>query len=282
MRFHAHLLVARSALDGGTTALARRHIALADAEHLRDPGVVGHYGRAIASARARLAREERDAEGLRRALDDVPPAPATDPARAAARAGLESAALALVGDVPAASACARTCLDLLERAAGGHPLAPNLRFLEADAIARLALDLGLAPDVADAALRVAADAAFERLVELEAAARDLPALGTPTDDDHQALGEYRTRFVRRHRATLTRLRDRVEASARAGTLASWAQAGTDGLTTICAWCLSVRDVDGAWLPLGHLLPPTPALPVTHGICARCRIEESTPGRMDEG
>lgn len=274
-RFHAHLLVARAALDVGEFELARRHIGLAEDESRRDPGVVGHTRHAIASARARLAREERDAEGLVRALEQTPTTRASDLPRLAARAGLEAAARALCGDVAGASALATRALSILSREPGRRTVSPATRLAEADAIARLALEVGMHPEVADEALRIAADAAFERLLELEAAAKDLPAFGTPTDDDYRALGDYRARFVRRHRVALTRLRDRIDASARAGALSSWAHAGEEGLTTICAWCLSVRDADGAWLPLGHLLPTTPALPVTHGICPRCRIEETT-------
>lgn len=150
-------------------------------------------------------------------------------------------------------------------------LGTGRRLRSAEHLAQLMEGPGGDGDVSLLAYREAADAAFDRLYELESCLADLPALVEPEPEDREALTSYRVRFVRRHRVVLDHLRERMAVARVEGRLPAWATAAAGNMTAVCAWCRSVRTAEGRWLPLGHFVPSTgPHLTVTHGICEDCR------------
>jgi len=266
-RVHAHLLLARAAiddddLDGATAALAD-----AEADAARDVGVPG-FGPAIRrSIRLRLAVARRDADAIERALAELD-------AAAASRASNDVAALtarvtlaALRGRDEEAASRGRQALAALEDGSA----APATRVARAVALGRATRDSPALAGLAADAWHMAADAALARLRELDESVRDLRGLGPLRDDDLAAMSAHRARFVASHQQVLGPLRDRLADVARRGTLPRWATPRGDDLLLVCAWCLSVRDVDGAWLPLGHLVHGATSLPMTHGACPSCLV-----------
>lgn len=266
-RFHAYLLVARAAVDAGRLEVARAHLALAEAEHRDEDGRDGHQPAAVATTRVRLARAEGDTATMAASIDEVAPQRPGVGNRSVAHLELVVALHALRGERAEAE---RRAAELLGALGDRQGVGPAQRLLAAEALGRLVGDRDLDPAIGTEAFRVAADAAFERLHELERATDGLVSLAQPTDDDRAALAEHRARALARHRAFAAQLRTRIEAAAAAGTLPQSVAASTGGLTTVCAWCLRVRDRGGRWWPVGHLLAPSDALPVTHGVCPDCR------------
>jgi len=112
--------------------------------------------------------------------------------------------------------------------------------------------------------------------------REVGALGPLAADDLDALAAHRARFVASHHEVLEPLRHRLEAAARHGTLPPWATPPRGDLLLVCAWCLSVRDRDGTWLPVGHLVYGAQSLPMTHGACPRCLEDLAASVRRDVG
>lgn len=271
LRMFAYMMAHEAALLRGDLPAAREQLDAAWAEHGRDPKTVGYPEAVLDEHEARLSLRLRD-----------PARAATYIERNLARMGAHPSlglawevhavehALA-VGQPARALEHAGRALARLSDARQRAELGSGRRLEQAQRLADL---LGAAPggDAAAAqAWREAADAAYDRLRELARAPLDLPEVATPTQEDHETLARFRGRFLRRHTLLLERLRDLlVEARAR-GELPAWATAALGGFTAMCAWCRSVRDPHGVWLPLGHLIANSgPHLIVTHGICETCR------------
>lgn len=269
-RAHAHLLRARLATDVGDLDAAEAAVAVAGAALARAASVPGHGPAILRSAQHRLAAARRDAKALG-ALVAERGAAATPPTLLATLAVLED-------DLARARVHATAALSGLARP--GQPPSSRLR-----AAAELARALDPAPTLAEVAAeawRHAADAALDRLHELDHSVRDLGPVGPPTEDDLDALAGHRARFVAAHGALLGPLRARVAEAARAGAVPAWATPPAGDLLLVCAWCLSVRDPSGAWLPLGHLVHGASSLPTTHGACPRCLATLLPAARLGGG
>ncbi|MFO0932070.1 MAG: hypothetical protein U1E39_05110 [Planctomycetota bacterium] len=273
-RAHAHLLLARTAVDDDDLETAAAAVADARAIARRDVGTPGFGPEILRSATLRLAVARRDVETLERCLAETPRPSSDDHAWLVGHVALAAAR----GDVATATSSARRALEAL----GTARLAPSTRLARAVAVARALGDDDRAADVATEAWHLAADAALARLVELDRSVREVGALGPLGADDLDALAAHRARFVASHREVLEPLRHRLEAATRHGTLPAWATPAPGDLLLVCAWCLSVRDRDGAWLPVGHLVYGAQSVPMTHGACPRCLEELAASVRRDVG
>ncbi|MBL9085814.1 MAG: hypothetical protein JNM10_01610 [Planctomycetia bacterium] len=273
-RAHAHLLLSRAAVDDGDLETAATALADAEAILRRDLGTPGFGPAIVRSTALRLAVARRDVPALERCLAEQPAPRGDDQGWLVGLVALATAR----GDADAAIAHARRALDAL----GGARLAPSTRLARAVAVARAVGDGERTADLATEAWHLAADAALARLNELDRSVREVGALGPLAADDLDALAAHRARFVASHREVLEPLRLRLEAATRHGTLPPWATPPRGDLLLVCAWCLSVRDRDGTWLPVGHLVYGAQSLPMTHGACPRCLDELAASVRRDVG
>jgi hypothetical protein len=220
----------------------------------------------------RLAVARRDVAALERCLAEHRGRRRTITGARRARGARRRAGRHRRGDVQA-----RRALETLAAAR----LAPSTRLSRAVAVARALADDDRTADVAAEAWHLATDAAA-RLVELDRSVREVGALGPLGADDLDALAALRARFVASHREVLEPLRHRLEAATRHGTLPAWATPAPGDLLLVCAWCLSVRDRDGTWLPVGHLVYGAQSVPMTHGACPRCLEDLSASVRRELG
>ncbi len=273
-RAHAHLLVARTAIDDDDLDTAAAAVAAAEAILRRDVGTPGFGPEIVRSTVLRLAVARRDVAALERCLAEAPRPSPDDHGWLVGHVALAAAR----GAVAEATSRARRALETL----AAVRLAPSTRLSRAVAVARALADDDRTADVAAEAWHLAADAALARLVELDRSVREVGALGPLGADDLDALAAHRARFVASHREVLEPLRHRLEAATRHGTLPAWATPAPGDLLLVCAWCLSVRDRDGTWLPVGNLVYGAQSVPMTHGACPRCLEDLSASVRRELG
>lgn len=273
-RAHAHLLLSKTAVDDDDLDTAGAALAAADALLKDDVGTPGFGPAILRAARLRLAVARRDIASLEGCL----PAPTAGPRKDHGVLVALVAWSAARGDAAEVAARAGEALDALRTA----DLAPSTRLARAVAVARAVGDGEPTADVATEAWHLAADAALARLHELDRSVREVGALGPLAADDLDALAAHRARFVASHHEVLEPLRQRLEAATRHGTLPPWATPPRGDLLLVCAWCLSVRDRDGTWLPVGHLVYGAQSLPMTHGACPRCLEDLAASVRRDVG
>ena len=126
----------------------------------------------------------------------------------------------------------------------------------------------------DAALRVydiAATAVVRRITQLDACMRALPDLRA--DAAYEAeLARYRRLFRQGQRQLMDRVGALMRAQADGDARRLLDRATKRGLLAICAWCESIRDADGGWMPFGHFLPRDGTYEITATICESCRAE----------
>ena len=201
------------ALRGGDPAAARRHLEAAREEAARDPGTAGHSasGEAILASRIALAE------------DDVEAAAAIVRTRKRPRVGGPTMDLAwaiAAVDVAArrgrraeAESHAHAAFSILDGEGRAGRIGTGTRLRLAEDLATALSREGVEGELAARAWRAAADAALDRLFELDRCARELPELSAALPDDRAALAEYRERFVRGHQRVLSSLREILADSA---------------------------------------------------------------------
>lgn len=117
-------------------------------------------------------------------------------------------------------------------------------------------------------------AVLRRIAEIERATTAWPELASPTPAERDLLAASRQRFRHDQAAFLDAVgRFFVAHPAEAAASFGSFRDGRD-VVRVCAWCRQVARADGTWVPVGHYLPPTGPLHVTHGICAACRAREA--------
>jgi hypothetical protein len=283
LRRQAYVNAHEAALLRDEVAVAREQLSAAEREHAQDLPTAGRHDTALDYHLARLALREGRPEAatpylerhleryLERHLEGRVAARPAHPTL-----GVLWGLLGVEHDLATgaqARAMARAAW-LLERLADPGlraQIGTGRRVMLAHRLGTLLEGVAGAEPAAGLAWREATDAAYDRLHELSRAERDLPELAAPTAEDHETLARYRSRFLGRHRRLLDRLRDLLASDRARGSLPAWVHASPGGFTAVCAWCRSVRDPAGRWLPLGHFVATSgPHLTVTHGICERCR------------
>ena len=271
LRRQAHTIAHEAAMLRADLAAARDHLAAALLEQSRDLKTAGHTDKTLPYYEARLALRLGDLERAALFVEHHREQSQGHPTvwliwkllavELALRKGHKAQACELV---------AQTLERMAEPAMRAH-LGTGRRLRNAERLGELLEDLDGEARLAGLAYREAADAAYDRLRELERALSELPELAEITAEDRETLARYRARFAGRHRVVLEHLRDILVAARARGELPAWATAAPGGMTAVCAWCRSVRGADGRWLPLGHFLTTSgPHLTVTHGICEACR------------
>jgi hypothetical protein len=279
LRRQAHLTAHEAALLRGDVPSARAHLEAALAEHARDLRTAGHLENMLALTEAEFALRVGNL-GRAQALLSLPGAAARRLPGAWVLWGvLEIELLLLTERYSEAHGLAREILARVESAEERRRLGAGRRLKAAESLGRLLSGPGGDAEIATRAYRCAADAAFERLTELERCVDDLPGLSDALPDDRAALSEYRRRFASRHRLVLEHLHDLLVTAADEGRLPAWATAAPGGMTAVCAWCRCVRGIDGRWLPLGHFVNTGVAFSVTHGICDRCVVGLQADARV---
>ena len=124
-------------------------------------------------------------------------------------------------------------------------------------------------------------AIFQRIRQLDTCLERIPQLGLHDRADAD-LVRYRKEFVRQQRALV----QRVGAMFRTGdatTLRGLLHVSTDTeYIPICSWCECLRDAEGRWVGLGHLVPREEPFTITHGICPACEdaLTAVQPGARD--
>jgi hypothetical protein len=269
LKRHAQLLSHDAALLRGDLPSARHHLEAARAWHARDLKTAGHSRNPLALPEAAFVLRTGDLARLDAVLAAGETADRLQPGTWAAWDVLELELLLRTKRTAAAHALALACLERLEEPRERLRLGTGARLRAAEAVGALLSGPGGDIDLAGRAFRDAADAAFDRLAELERCVDDLPELSDALPDDREALSEYRRRFLRHHQVMLQHLQDLLVNAAAQGLLPGWVSAAPGGMTAVCAWCRCVRGIDGRWLPLGHFIHAGALMNVTHGICDRC-------------
>lgn len=135
---------------------------------------------------------------------------------------------------------------------------------------RLAAALGgplAAIEEARQAYDLVATAIVQRMQEIDRSLAALPELLLPERTYEDDLVAYRKAFAAAHEDVMRRvssLFDRKTATLPDGVLQT-----ETGLISICAWCESMRNDQGEWIPIGHLLPRQGRVSVSHSICPTC-------------
>ena len=109
-----------------------------------------------------------------------------------------------------------------------------------------------------------------RISEIQGCVAEIEELSDAAEEDRAILARHRTHFVIEQRLALqaiARIHDESHGAERPEQLERLTE---DGRLRICAWCLTMRNAIGRVLPIGHLIPGSIRLGVTHGICDDCR------------
>jgi len=271
LRRQAHTIAHEAAMLRGDLPTARDRLASAQLEHSRDLKTSGHHESSLAYYEARLALRLGNLPHVAALVDVHREKAQTHPTLWLLWNLIAVEAWARQGQRTEAIALATATLERMAEPAMQTQLGTGRRLRHAQHLGELLEDPVADPALAALAFREAADAAFDRLGELERCDVVLPEVGEPTAEDRDALARYRKRFHGRHRIVLDHLGQLLLEARRRGELPAWANAAPGGMTAVCAWCRSVRDAEGRWLPLGHFVGASgPAMTVTHGICDACR------------
>ena len=271
-RRFAHIAAFDTALAAKDLPRARAALDAILANVSADPKTVGHDGRGWELHQLRLALASDRLEDAHAAASAGADRLSNHPYHALAWAVLELELHLRTRGNTAVAGQANAILDLLEAQTRDNRIGTGTRIRLADQLGEVLSRHGVDAELVGRAYRAAAEAAFDRLHEIERCARELAGISASSADDVAALAEYRARFVARHGAVLEHLRTLLADSARRGALPGWARASAGGMAGVCAWCRSVRDTDGSWLPLGHFVHGGEGLEVTHGICERCAVD----------
>jgi len=271
LRRQAHTSAHEAAMLRGDLPGARDHLAAAQLEQSRDLKTAGHTDRILPYYEARLALRLGDLERAALLVEGH-----REHAQGHSTAWLMWRMLDIevsLRNGRRAQGCEMVAQSLERIAEPGMRahLGTGRRLRNAERLGELLEDLDGEARLTALAYREAADAAYDRLRELERTLSELPELAEITEEDRETLARYRARFAGRHRVVLEHLREILVAARARGELPAWATAAPGGMTAVCAWCRSVRGADGRWLPLGHFVTTSgPDLTVTHGICEDCR------------
>ena len=267
LRFFALALSARRALATGDAALAESAVAEAQS--------VEAMGRSASGERRVLlllgARIEEAAERWTRAEELLREAREAPGPRGAVTLGilLEIVRCRLrEGGLPAALPAARELLDVVERE-GAAVHGSGRVMAAANGLATLLGPRGEDSPEVRRALDAAAGAVLLRILEIERCQREIPELARVETRDRRILQAHHARSMDDHRVLLFAVRERIVAEGRLGGDPLAAVRGTGPFIKVCAWCSRVHGRDDAWVPVGHLIPFGPDIPVTHGICPDC-------------
>ncbi len=182
--------------------------------------------------------------------------------------GVEVACRARTTGRAGLAAAAARFLDEIERN-GCHLLGPGGALRLAASVGGALVRTPGQSGAAQRAYRFAAAMMLERTRELDVCIAELAELSAAMDEDCRMLADFRLRFVREHEAMLATIAESYDLPGAEPPTAFHALADSDGRLRICAWCLQVRTPDGRELPIGHYVPDSERLAVTHGICDPC-------------
>lgn len=128
------------------------------------------------------------------------------------------------------------------------------------------------PQLANRAYEVASTAVARRILQIERSIESLPELQEVGEEDGAAAARYRLRFVGEQSSLLGAVAQLFRDHADLAREVLDPHRAESGLVPVCAWCQSVRDTSGHWAPIGHLVPTSPDLSLTHTICPACRLD----------
>ncbi|MCE9635011.1 MAG: hypothetical protein K8T90_04830 [Planctomycetes bacterium] len=115
----------------------------------------------------------------------------------------------------------------------------------------------------------ASELLVRRVEEIRECVSSVEELSRTAEQERAMLARHRTRYVADHRRALAAIAQIYDDPGVPRPPQIERLADHDRIR-ICAWCLTMRTPDGRTLPIGHLLPDSARLGVTHGICDDCR------------
>ena len=123
-------------------------------------------------------------------------------------------------------------------------------------------------DAARRAYDRVAGAVLERIQQVDTCTDVLPELGMPVTEYQSDFVKYRKSFVTQPRAVMARVAELFRSQEASGLDRFLVRDVDEDMFAICAWCESVRDKDGEWIAVGHLVPRE-GFAITHGVCPTC-------------
>ena len=165
----------------------------------------------------------------------------------------------------------RELLKELEAISGQDPLAQVSH--ETSATVGRYFDRRGHHDLALRAYDLAATTALRRIVQLADCIERIPELADTREEDHHHLRSLRGEYLGVHREILDRVARLLE---QAPDHPVFRGAEQDRVICVCAWCGLVGAQEGSWIPVAHLVPAQLDVPVSHGICPRCRETSHVP------
>jgi hypothetical protein len=260
-----HLIRASQALERGDLLSAATHTRSFEQAPTRDTREWRKQMTAL-GLRASVAMREGDGYRAMAYLDKAAAYTPTDSAfpMVFTRHRLEAALV--LGSLDRLAAWVREALAQLEAAADQPEMASTrirLGTCLADACERLPGNEALLHRIYD----LTAAAIMTRIAQLDEAVRKLPELGLGRATFDEELVALRKQFVRERREILDRVASFLEAAGANDEGGPFLH--DDGFVRVCAWCESVRPQSGAWLSIGHFVPRSPQIKITHTMCPSC-------------
>ena len=266
-----HIVRASQALERGDLLSAATHTRSFEEAPTLDPRGWRKQVTAL-SLRASVALREGDGYRAMAYLDQAAVHTPPDSAFSLAFTRNRLEAARVLGSTDRLGAWVREALAKLE-AFGNRPEMASQRIrlgtCLADACEQLPDDEELLHRIYD----LTAAAIMTRIAQLDEAVRKLPELGLGRATFEQELVDLRKQFVHERREILDRVAAFLDSSAPAAEGQESTLRLEDGFVRICAWCESVRPQSGAWLPIGHFVPRTPQIKITHTMCPTCAARQ---------
>ena len=141
---------------------------------------------------------------------------------------------------------------------------------EAVRAGRLCAEILQRPALATRCFDLAATSTMRRIVELEAISRRLPELHQLSATETALVQEVRAAAVEQQSAISRYVSEGVSAQELSDRFLQVAGATAGDCLTICAWCDRVQNDAAQWVPVGHFLPRSTEIRVSHGICPPCQ------------
>lgn len=182
---------------------------------------------------------------------------------------------AALGQLEHARASAHEAIEILE-SVEDEPFLASDRIHQGNLLATELERLGEL-DLVHRVYDLVAAAVVIRLRQVDECSRELPQLGLGDEESIDALAEFRRQFVREQSALLERVAQLLESRGGDHIRTLLAASAPEGLVAVCAWCERVRPSADRWVPIGHFLPRSGRLKLTHSICPGCAERWSDAG-----